>query len=208
MIVAEAVSMLKEGTLAALTLRGLAKRLGVGPMSLYTHFSSRDALINGVADHVFALFEPPARHGCWQDFIRDWLWATYRHFERFPVAPKVITWDGKICSAWLKTWLPLATVLKEQGLDGDKLVFAMDWFGIAGMAYTQAQIDAPSTRSGTAFLADLEPDEQRLAIELWTGFRKIDAPSSLEFGFDHIIRGLEILVESAKTEAAPAKTAS
>jgi AcrR family transcriptional regulator len=202
MIVAEAVSMLQEGTLAALTLRGLAKRIGVGPMSLYTHFSSRDALINGVADHVFALFEPPAPRASWQDYIRDWLWATYRHFERFPVAPKVIAWDGKICSAWLKTWLPIATVLKEQGLDWERLAFAMDWFGIAGMAYIQAQIDAPSTRSSTTFLADLEPDEQRLAIELWTGFRKIDVPSALEFGFGHIIRGLETLVENAKAEAA------
>ena len=208
MIVSEAVSMLKEGALHALTLRGLAKRLGVGPMSLYTHFSSRDALLNGVADHVFALFEPPQMGGSWQDYIREWLWATYRHFERFPIAPKVISWDGRICSAWLKTWFPIARLLREQGLDGDRLTFAMDWFSIAAMAFIQAQMDAPSTRRATTFLSDLEPNDQQLAVELWSRFRVLDPHQVIEFGFEQYVRGLETLVQNARREAAPLRAAS
>ena len=200
MIVAEALEMLKEGSPDALTLRGLATRLGVGAMSLYTHFDSRDALLNGVADHVFALFEPPEDRGPWQDYVRAWLWATYRLFERFPIGPKVISWDGRVCSGWLKTWLPVATLLKRQGLAGPDLAFAMDWFGTSGMSFIQSQMDAPTTRqpSVLVFLADLNPDEQRLALELWATFQNDDTSEILAFGFEQIVQGLETLVRKAK----------
>jgi AcrR family transcriptional regulator len=203
LIVTEAVEMLKEGTLAALTLRGLAKRLGVGPMSLYTHYASRDALLSGVADHVFALFEAPDMRGTWQDYVRDWLWATYRLFDRFPVAPKVIRWDDHVCSAWLKTWFPIAIVLKEQGLDGDRLTFALDWFSNAAMGFIQAHMDAGPARSPSAlaFLSELNADEQRLAVELWSNFQNLEAREALEFGFGQLIRGLEVLVAGAGQDA-------
>lgn len=207
MIVSEAVEMLKEGTLAALTLRGLAKRLGVGPMSLYTHYPSRDALLSGVADHVFALFEVPDMRGTWQDYVRDWLWATYRLFDRFPVAPKVIRWDDHVCSAWLKTWFPIATVLKEQGLDGDRLAFALDWFSNAAMGFIQAHMDAGPARrpSALAFLSELDADHQRLAVELWSNFRNLETSEALDFGFGQLIQGLETLVAAAKQDAVSPK---
>ena len=207
MIVSEAVEMLKEGTLAALTLRGLAKRLGVGPMSLYTHYPSRDALLSGVADHVFALFEVPDMRGTWQDYVRDWLWATYRLFDRFPVAPKVIRWDDHVCSAWLKTWFPIATVLKEQGLDGDRLAFALDWFSNAAMGFIQAHMDAGPARrpSALAFLSVLDADHQRLAVELWSNFRNLETSEALDFGFGQLIQGLETLVAAAKQDAVSPK---
>jgi len=200
MIVAEAVEMLKEGSLEALTLRGLASRLDVGVMSLYTHFPSRDALVNGIADHMFSQFEPPEMRNPWQDYVRAWLWATYKLFERFPVAPQVIYWDGRVCSAWLKTWLPVAALMKEEGLTGLDLAFAMDWFGTSGMSFIQSQMDAPRTRqpSVLAFLADLGPDEQRLAVELWSTFQETDGAALLSFGFDQIVSGLETLVRKVR----------
>lgn len=208
MIVAEAVEMLKEGSLDALTLRGLASRLDVGVMSLYTHFPSRDALVNGTADHIFSLFEPPEKRNPWQDYVRAWLWASYRLFERFPVAPNVIYWDGRVCSAWLKTWLPVAALLKEEGLTGLDLAFAMDWFGTSGMSFIQSQIDAPRTRqpSVLAFLADLDPGEQRLAVELWSTFQATDTSGILSFGFEQIVSGLEILVRSVRQRPSSAES--
>ncbi len=207
-IVAEAVEMLKEGTVDALTLRGLAKRLGVGAMSLYTHYASRDALLNGVADHVFALFEPPDPQGPWQDYIRNWLWATHRLFQRFPVAPTVISWEGQVCTAWLKTWFPIATLLREQGLDGPEVAFAMDWFSTGAMSFIASQAGAVSTRqpSALAFVSELEPAEQRLAVELWSDFRKIDTLRVLEFGFEQYVKGLQTLLGEARANGQLAKT--
>jgi hypothetical protein len=49
-----------------------------------------------------------------------------------------------------------------------------------------------------AFLTDLAPDEQRLALELWASFPNVDSTATLAFGFDQIIQGLETLVGKAK----------
>ena len=206
MIVTEAVAMLTEGPLDALTLRGLAKRLEVGPMSLYTYFSGRDALLNAVADHVYALFEQPEIGVSWQDYVRDWLWATYRLFQKFPAAANIINIEGRICSAWLKTWLPIAGQLQKSGLDGDDLAFAMDWFGTSTMSFIQAQNNVGESRQPTAlnFVAELESDDQRLAVDLWSRFRKLETPQVLEFGFEQFVLGLETLVRDAATVRAKA----
>lgn len=203
-IVAEALKMLSQGSLDALTLRGLATQLGVGVMSLYTHFPSRDALVNGVADHVFTLFEHPEKRDPWQDYIRAWLWATYRLFERFPVAPKIILWNKHVHSPWLKTWLPVARLLKDLGLAGSDLAFALEWFATSGMSFVVSHMDAPARRqpSVLAFVADLHPSEQQLALELWTTFPSNNSNDILAFGFEQIIQGLEVLVQNAQEPAA------
>ena len=210
MIVTEAVAMLTEGPLDALTLRGLAKRLEVGPMSLYTYFSGRDALLNAVADHVYALFEHPEIGASWQDYVRDWLWATYRLFQKFPAAANIINIEGRICSAWLKTWLPIAGQLQKNGLDGDDLAFAMDWFGTSTMSFIQAQNNVGDSRQPTAlnFVSELESDDQRLAVELWSKFRKLETPRVLEFGFEQFVLGLEALVGNATRNGPPNAPAS
>ncbi|HLG89566.1 MAG TPA: TetR family transcriptional regulator [Alphaproteobacteria bacterium] len=195
-IVAEAVAMVSEGALEALTLRGLAERLGTSPMSLYTYFRSRDALLNALADHVFALFEVPPSAGTWQDDVRNWLHATYNHFLQHPIAPKVIVWDGHVCPAWLKTWFPIARLLKEQGLEGQRLAFAMSWFTTAAMGFITSRIDSPAKHklSMIAHIEGLDETDERLAVELWLHFQNVDQKAALEFGFDVLVRGLEAII--------------
>ena len=195
-IVAEAAAMVSEGALEALTLRGLAERLGTSPMSLYTYFRSRDALLNALADHVFALFEVPASAPTWQENVRNWLQATHDHFIRHPIAPKVILWDGHVCPAWLKTWFPIARLLKEQGVQGARLAFAMSWFTTAAMGFITSRIDSPAKHrlSTIAYIDGLDEDDERLAVELWLHFQNVDQRAALEFGFDVIIHGLEAIV--------------
>ncbi|MBP2338876.1 AcrR family transcriptional regulator [Saccharothrix coeruleofusca] len=63
-IVAEAMAVVEGAGLAGLTMRGLAKRLGVDTMSLYNHVDSRDALLDAITGAVFAdLRLPPATGG-------------------------------------------------------------------------------------------------------------------------------------------------
>jgi AcrR family transcriptional regulator len=195
-IVAEAAAMASEGALDALTLRGLAERLNTSPMSLYTYFRSRDALLNALADHVFALFEVPPSTGTWQDDVRNWLQATHDHFVRHPIAPKIIVWDGHVCPAWLKTWFPLGRLLKEQGLEGSRLAFAMSWFTTAGMGFINSRINSPQQHklSTIAHIDGLDADDGRFAVELWLHFQDVDQKAALVFGFDVLIGGLEAIV--------------
>ena len=54
-LVAEAVRVLAEGNPAALSLRELARRLGVSPAAPYRHFADKEALLAAVAQHGFEL---------------------------------------------------------------------------------------------------------------------------------------------------------
>ncbi len=52
-ILAAALALLDEGGGQGLTMRALAARLGVSPMSLYRHVGERDALLRALADRVY-----------------------------------------------------------------------------------------------------------------------------------------------------------
>lgn len=54
-LVAEAVRLLAAGNPAALSLRELARRLGVSPAAPYRHFADKDALLAAVAQAGFEL---------------------------------------------------------------------------------------------------------------------------------------------------------
>jgi len=53
--VAAATAFVDEHGLDALTMRSLGEQLGVDPTALYRHFSSKDALISAVVDHMLGL---------------------------------------------------------------------------------------------------------------------------------------------------------
>src|SRR5690606_8287355 len=59
-ILSEALHMLDREGLDGLTMRALATRVGINPMTIYHHFQDRDGLIRALADAVYADIEGPA----------------------------------------------------------------------------------------------------------------------------------------------------
>jgi AcrR family transcriptional regulator len=53
-----------------LTMRKLAKELGVEAMSLYNHVANKDDLLDGMIDLVFGEIEAPAADGDWKGELR------------------------------------------------------------------------------------------------------------------------------------------
>jgi AcrR family transcriptional regulator len=51
-ILAEALALVDEAGLDALTTRALGQRLGVDPTAVYRHFRNKDELVNALADHI------------------------------------------------------------------------------------------------------------------------------------------------------------
>src|SRR3712207_9194505 len=65
-----AIALADEGGLEALTMRKLAKELGVEAMSLYNHVVSKDNLLDGMIDLVFAEIEAPSPDDDWRTAMR------------------------------------------------------------------------------------------------------------------------------------------
>lgn len=200
-IVEAGLALLETQSLEEFSLARLAARLGAGVMSLYTYFPSRDALMLALADEIFARFEVPAVQPRWQDTVRAWLWATVAHLDRHPVALKLKRWEGHVSPAWLRTWFPMVTLLKRQGLDGRELAFAMSWFTTSAMGFIKAQLASPAMRQqGTLhFIDQLDEPDQRLAADLWFDLKSLDRDATLAFGFDTLVLGLEDLLERTQT---------
>ena len=65
-----AVALADERGAAELTMRKLAKELGVEAMSLYNHVANKTDLLDGMVDIVFGEIDPPAATGDWKAELR------------------------------------------------------------------------------------------------------------------------------------------
>src|SRR4051794_5473899 len=61
-----AVAVADRGGLAALTIRSLADELGVKPMTVYSYVKSKEEILDGIVDIVFAQIELPTVGGDWR----------------------------------------------------------------------------------------------------------------------------------------------
>ena len=68
-IVTAAVEIFRESGLDAVSMRSVATRLGVSPVPLYSRIGNKDALIDAIADRLFANLTPPR--------VDDETWASY-----------------------------------------------------------------------------------------------------------------------------------
>src|SRR5215210_5854080 len=65
-----AVALADKGGFASLTMRKLAKELGVEAMSLYNHVAGKDDLLDGMIDIVFSEIDAPSMDGDWKAALR------------------------------------------------------------------------------------------------------------------------------------------
>jgi AcrR family transcriptional regulator len=61
-----ALAVADSGGIASLTIRSLAERLGVRPMSVYHYVATKEEILDGLVDLVFAEIETPTPGGDWR----------------------------------------------------------------------------------------------------------------------------------------------
>jgi len=69
-VVAAAIELADADGLASLSMRSVARRLGVEAMSLYHHVANKEDLLDGMVDAVFAEFHTPTPGGDWVQELR------------------------------------------------------------------------------------------------------------------------------------------
>jgi AcrR family transcriptional regulator len=70
-VLTSAMDLADRDGLEALTMRRLAKTLGVEAMSLYYHVANKDELLDGMVDRVFAEVELPSHDVDWRTAMRQ-----------------------------------------------------------------------------------------------------------------------------------------
>jgi AcrR family transcriptional regulator len=81
-----------EGDLDAITVRSIASRLGVGTMTLYGYFRSKDEILDAMADHVMGTMRlPRAEVGTPREALRDVGYAFRELMTSHPSAARLLS---------------------------------------------------------------------------------------------------------------------
>jgi AcrR family transcriptional regulator len=85
-VLLEAVALADQSGVGALTMRRLAERLLVEPMSLYHHVANKDEILDGMVDVVFREIEFPATDDDWKSSMRERATSARAALHRHPWA--------------------------------------------------------------------------------------------------------------------------
>jgi AcrR family transcriptional regulator len=185
--------------LEALTMRGLARDLGVEPMSLYHYAASRDEIVGAIVDRVVEEIDLPAPEGTWKSAIRASAISAHQVLKRHPWACNPLMSAPRVSAPRLRMIDGLLARLADAGLPAgleDLTYHAIDSH-ILGFTLWLAGYS-----SGPALVGDeLREFLEEIHIEAYPHLnahvayhlepRPAGSPNEFEFGLDLILDGVE-----------------
>ncbi|GAA5083051.1 TetR/AcrR family transcriptional regulator [Nocardia iowensis] len=128
-IVATAVALLDEESVQGLTMRKLAARLEVPPMTLYGYVSTKDDLLEFAVDAVFAeTLDDTAPSGEWRADLTAIGHRTFQALLRHPWAAALVGDNPPMGPAAVAQFGTILRVLTDAGFSGEQLDAAMAGF--------------------------------------------------------------------------------
>ena len=198
-VFAAAVTLADEHGLEAVTMRRLAQTLGVQAMSLYHHVPGRDALLDGMVEHVFAEIEPPALTAPWRQAMKRRAASAREALLRHPWAIALLDSRTQPGHVTLRHHDAVLGCLRHAGfsvVDAGHAFALLDAFIYGFVMQENAlpfETPAETQEMASAMLAGLEDHYSYLAEvlkeQIMTGAHSF--PSEFEFGLALLLDGLE-----------------
>ena len=193
-----AIALADAGGIEALSMRRLARELGVEAMSLYNHVANKDAILDGIIDLVVGEIDLPSDETDWKRAMRRSAISARDVFLRHPWA----------CNLWMSRqaggparlrhgdWM--LRRLREAGFSTDLIYHAFHILESHTLGFTVQQLNFPYKEEelaslATTFLQQLPGDEYPDLVE---HVRQHLEPrhgdeGGFELGLDLILDGLE-----------------
>ncbi|CAM5744440.1 hypothetical protein STAFG_3553 [Streptomyces afghaniensis 772] len=187
-----ALAVIDRDGLTGLSMRSVAKELGMSTMALYRYVDDRQELERLVVDLVLGTVdtEPPGPEASWQERIevlvvrlRD---AVAAHPE---IVPLTVAHRHRSL-AGLRWSESVLGVLTEAGFDGEQRVIALR--GLLGYVIGAIQLEhlGPLAGEGTVAITELPPDAFPHMTETARNARKVSADREFLGGLALLLRGL------------------
>jgi len=199
-----AVALADREGVGSLSMRRLARELGVEAMSLYHHVAGKPALLDGMVDLVFGEIELPVADGDWKAAMRRRAVSAREVLARHPWAIALMESRRTPGPANLRHHDAVLGCLRQAGFPVALTAHAysiLDAY-IYGFALQEASLpfDTPEETAEVAaemmdaFPADAYPHLTELAVEhvLQPGY---DYGDEYAFGLELILDGLERLAD-------------
>jgi AcrR family transcriptional regulator len=183
--IVEAALRLADGKqLESVSMRALAKELGVPVMTIYNYVSSKDALFELVLDHVLRpVHIPAADEGTWDDRIRQLERDVRRRMAQNPGLS--LSRHGHAGAEATRLAEGVLTILAEGGFTPEDA--ARTFSALFTFMLGQVEIDA---------LAGASLDPEPMLADA-TRATDLSRDALFEFGFDALIAGLKATLPKA-----------
>lgn len=194
--------------LDALTIRRLAQQLGVTPMALYWHFRSKEDLLGGLAERIWAELDTNLDSAAdWPHQLRGLLESLVRVLRAHPSASQLLLMGEKLKSdAALRASEVTLEVLRRGGFDpvqASEVARSTMWTGLmlamSAPGYDPALTEderAELQRRAQIRLALLPPDRYPCLVEAavpMTAHGPHDEELHYRFGIDLFIAGVQVM---------------
>ncbi|MCW4353036.1 TetR/AcrR family transcriptional regulator [Hoyosella sp. YIM 151337] len=128
----------------AVSMRNLAKVLGVVPMALYKHVSGKEDLLAGMIDVIVEMYDPPAVGRDWKDAIRRRILSARRVLLQHPWAREAIQSRTQRTPAVLAYMDSLAGMFMKAGFSADLTHHAMHALGYRIWGFSPEAFTGPN----------------------------------------------------------------
>ena len=192
-----ALALADEIGMERFTIRRLAERLGTKPMSIYHHVPSKEEIIDGMVDRVFAEIALPPEELEWQEALRMRCDSARDVLRRHPWAPPLMESRTRPGPASLRHHDAMLATLRRGGLSWEVTAHGyaiLDSF-VYGFALEEASLPGGGGSEMTDMadeLAEVFADYPTLAAFTsdWVLRPGYSFGASFEFGLDLIVEGL------------------
>ena len=204
-VVEGALALADAEGLGAVTIRRLAKELGVTPMALYWHFRSKDELLEGMAASVFEEIDPSTdASATWQEQLRALLGSVLDALRARPSTAILLSTRTVSSEGSLRATEVVLDILGRGGFSPTEATqiarHALSTVtnlvsgepGVVAREESGKLIDA--RRRARLFLESLPPGRYPRLVEAATPLSEgVDPDAYFAFGLDLLLAGIEAM---------------
>jgi AcrR family transcriptional regulator len=195
-----AVALADQGGFDSLTMRKLAKELGVEAMSLYNHVANKDDLLDGMVEIVFAEIDPPTTDVDWKAALRQRAIATREALARHRWATGLMEGRASPGPASIRLHDAVLGCLREAGFTIEMTVqaYSVQDAYIYGFALQEKALPF-ETAEESAAVAETQSRQFQAALGEYPYLAEVVGGHVAKSGYDFdtaFLFGLDLILES------------
>ena len=204
-VIEAALRVMDTEGLEAVSMRRVAREVGVEAMSLYHYVEDKEDLLDGICEHVMAGFDFPELVDDWAENCRRGARAWRQLLKAHPAVMRLFAEQrGPIRTIDSMRPMEFAlTILRSCGLSDRDTAQAFHVFGGYIQGFVMMELGSIAGGADEAHmkahaeLAASAPGRVRGPAGLLAVLRRVRPDEQFEFGLDLLIRGLEAKVRPA-----------
>ncbi len=214
-VVEGALALADAEGLEAVTIRRLAKGLGVTPMALYWHFRSKDELLDGMAARIFEEVDLSVdASATWQEQLRALLGSMLGVLRTHPSAAILLSTRTASSEKSLRATEVALDILRRGGFsptEGTQIArhalstvvnLVVGEPGVVARDESGEMIDA--RRRARLFLESLPPERYPRLVEAAAPLSEgVDPDAFFAFGLDLLLAGIEAMAARKRRGLGP-----